>query len=368
MPEAYTSTVVLLSKGLARYRHNFTEHFAAALPPDVRVIACPLGDQYWEVNFPALKAQHGRVEYRNFPRSVAELAAMRPTVLCTMEYPPKMLRPMFWAKRHGIPVVVFSDLGKHPPKQHQIPWRTRLQHQFFARFTDAQVAMAPAAMTSHGARHRPVLFAPHSVDTHDFTYRPAHPSGKCVLLYVANYAYHKGHDLLVQALLRIRQQHDVEFELRLVGYSDPAWLRGIIAQAGLEDVTTITGILQGQALIDEFQRADLFVFPSRGDTYGVVAQEAAASGLPIVISRFAGASYNLVHEGVNGHIIDPHDTSAFAARLGALMTSPARWQAMGTASRTIAERYCVRRTARNVADWLLPVLEGSAWLPVQTNA
>lgn len=126
MPEAFTSTVVLLSKGLARYRYNFTEHFAAALPPEVRVIACPLGDQYWEVDFPALKAQHGRVEYRDFPRSMAELAAMRPTVLCTMEYPPQMLRPMFWAKQHGIPVVVFSDLGTHPPKQHQILWRTPL--------------------------------------------------------------------------------------------------------------------------------------------------------------------------------------------------------------------------------------------------
>lgn len=184
-----------------------------------------------------------------------------------------------------------------------------------------------------------------------------------MILYVANYAYHKGHDLLALALRRILEQHSVDFELRLVGYSDPAWLRGVIDRAGLADKTTITGILQGQVLIDEFQRADIFVFPSRGDTYGVVAQEAAATGLPIVISRHAGASYNLVREGQNGHVVDPADTATFAGRLGELMKSPSRWQEMGAASRSIAEQYCVRRTGRKVADWLLPVLRGQARIP-----
>ncbi|MBK8094087.1 MAG: glycosyltransferase family 4 protein [Verrucomicrobiaceae bacterium] len=362
MPEQ--PTIVLLSKGLARYRYNFTEHFAAALPPEVRVIACPLGSELWEVDWPALKATNGRVEYREFPRSLAELAAWRPTVLCTMEYPQQMLMPMFWAKKHGVPVIVFSDLGVHPPLQKQIPFHTRLQHRLFAHFTDAQVAMAPAALTPHGARHRPVHFAPHSIDTHEFSFRPALPrrEGPCRLLYVAGYLYNKGHDLLCKAIQRIQSEVPVDFELRLVGYASSDWVSSVVQEHGLTSNTVITGIKKGLELVQEFQNADLFVFPTRGDTYGVVAQEAAATGLPLLISQFAGASYNLVQEGKNGHIFNPYDVESFARTLGSLMKTPARWGPMGAASRSIAEKFCVRQTSASTAHWIL-----GQWLSGQSQ-
>jgi glycosyltransferase involved in cell wall biosynthesis len=351
--------ILLLSKGLARYRHNFTECLAAALPDDVRVIACPLGREFWEVDWPALKASTGRVEYRDFPRSFAELRSIAPSLVCTMEYPPAMLPPMFWATSRGIPVVVFSDLGKHPPHQHQIPWHTRLQHTLLAHFTDAQVAMAPAALIPHGAAWRPVHFAPHSIDTRQFLRAlgaSRTPNSRCVLLYVAGYAPHKGHDLLAKALRRILQDGPLDFELRLVGYGNPEWLQKVIQEHQLECHTVITGIKQGADLVAEYHQADLFVFPSRGDTYGVVAQEAATAGLPILISRHAGASHNLVVEGLNGHIIDPADTETFAHQLGSLMRQPERWPAMSAASRALGERHCVRRIAAETASWLLSMM------------
>ncbi len=361
--------ILLLSKGLARYRYDFTEHFAAALPPEVRVIACPLGKNLWEVDWPKLKAAKGRVEYRDFPHHLHELATLSPTLLCIMEYPPAMLKPMLWARSRGIPTVVFSDLGRHPPHQHQVPWHTRIQHALCSHFTNAQVAMAPAALTPHAASWRPVHFAPHSIDTKIFARStPRQPSERkrCVLLYVGAYAPHKGHDLLCRALQRVLNDGPLDFELRLVGYLDPEWVRRVVRDYSLEDRTVITGIKQGPELVAEYHGADLFVFPSRGDTYGVVAQEAASAGLPIIISCHAGASFNLVQEGVNGHVVNPCDTEAFAAALSSLMRHPEKWPQMSAASQRIAAQHCVRRVASETASWLLPWAMSGLPSPSQT--
>ncbi len=354
-------TILLLSKGLARYRHLFTEHFAHALPPEVKVIACPYakGGTLWEVDFPALKAAKGRVSYCDFPETWAEIAAMKPDLIGIMDYPPPMLRALAYGRRHRLPVVVFTEMGAGPPGQ-PVALRTRLIHQVMAHFTQGQVAHSPAAMQPFGARGRPLIFAPHSIDTTEFVPRtwPASPTGQpCRILCVAQYVERKGQDLLANALQKIKAG-GLPFALRLVGNNaDQSWVRRVVAEAGIVQETTITGPVVGAALIEEFQRADIFVLPSRFDTYGVVTQEAAACGLPLLISRHAGSSINLVKEGQNGHVINPGNPACFAARLQEMIANPQRWPAMGAKSRELAETFCVRRTGAEVAQWLMPMLK-----------
>ena len=350
-------TVLLLSKGLARYRHLFTEHFAGALPEDVRVIACPYakGGTLWEVDFPALKASKGRVTYRDFPETQADLAAMKPDLIGIMDYPLPMLRALAYGRRHRLPVVVFTEMGAGPPGQ-PVALRTKLVHMLMAHFTQGQVAHSPAAMLPFGARKRPTIFAPHSIDTKEFKPRPwpSTPQNEpCRLLCVAQYVERKGQDLLANALQKIKAA-GFPFTLRLVGNNDDqTWVRSVVNEAGISEEATITGTRLGEDLVNEFQQADVFVLPSRFDTYGVVTQEAAASGLPLLISRHAGSSINLVKEGQNGHVINPENAACFAARLQDLIVHPQRWPAMGTVSRLLAEQFCVRQIGAEVADWTM---------------
>ena len=351
-------TILLLSKGLARYRHLFTEHFAAALPDQVRVIACPHtgGGELWEVDFPALKAAQGRVMYRDFPRTFRDVAAWQPDLIGIMDYPPPMLRALMFARLHRLPVVVFTEMGAGPPGQ-PVALSTRLIHRFLAHLTQGQVAHSPAAMAPFGAARRALIFAPHSIDTTEFTQRPwAASTGPCRLLCVAQYVERKGHDLLASALRQVKAA-GVDFTLRLVGNNaDQTWVRRVVGEAGLDAQTTITGPRVGRDLLSEFQQADVFVLPSRFDTYGVVTQEAASCGLPLVISSLAGSSLNLVRDGENGFVVDPGNTSEFAGRLQDVMTQPGRWPVMGARSRALAETFCVRRVGRQVADWMAPLL------------
>ena len=63
------------------------------------------------------------------------------------------------------------------------------------------------------------------------------------------------------------------------------------------------GVLRGRDLARAFADMDLFVFPSRTDTFGNVIQEAAASGVASVVTA-AGGPRNLVVRGVTGYVAD----------------------------------------------------------------
>lgn len=351
--------VLLLSRGLARYRYTFTEHFAAALPDNVEVVACPIWGPLWEVDFPALKQAQGRVRYTELPERGTAVAQWNPSVVGIMEYPWLMLRELLAAKRRRLPVIVFSELGNGEPKQPGVRLATRLMHRLLASLTDGQVALSPSARVPFGASWRPVCFAPHSIDTREFTPRTwSHePRAKCTLLCVAQYTPRKGQDLLAMALARAKAEHGIDFELRLIGILDPQWLDQTLRDAGIREHCTILGVKQGDELLREYHNADLFVLPSRFDTYGVVTQEAAACGLPLIVSRFAGSSLNLVEEGANGSVVDPFDTAHFATAIARMIQSRECWPRMGAHSRVLAERFGVERIGREVVQWMQPWLE-----------
>lgn len=57
-------------------------------------------------------------------------------------------------------------------------------------------------------------------------------------------------------------------------------------------------------LIEYFKISNVFVLPSKSDTFGFVVSEALTCGLPVICTKFAGAS-SLIKDGYNGYVIDP---------------------------------------------------------------
>ena len=67
-----------------------------------------------------------------------------------------------------------------------------------------------------------------------------------------------------------------------------------------------------EALKGAFEACDAFVFPTLQDFIGRVVVEALSAGAPVVISPMTGAVGTIVHDGVNGIVVDPRDASALA--------------------------------------------------------
>ncbi len=76
--------------------------------------------------------------------------------------------------------------------------------------------------------------------------------------------------------------------------SSVRWARTEATGGGLPNVR-FTGMLEGEALASAYRSADVFVFPSKTDTFGLVLLEAMASGLPVAAFPVMGPAMLLAH-------------------------------------------------------------------------
>ncbi len=105
------------------------------------------------------------------------------------------------------------------------------------------------------------------------------------------------------------------------------WLKANLQHAEL------TGPLSGEPLAQAYANMDIFAFPSNTDTYGNVILEAAASGLPAVVTSSGGPKF-LVQHGVTGMIST--DAQSFSQNVVQLARDPAALHRMHTQAREYA--------------------------------
>jgi len=138
------------------------------------------------------------------------------------------------------------------------------------------------------------------------------------ILYCGQLIERKGLDTLLSAFRQLRGAGR-NVRLQLVGTGPlEASLKGTIssAEAGLID---FAGFQPVDKLPGLFAQADLFVLPSRHDGWGVVVNQALATGLPLICSEGVGAAHDLIREGWNGYRVAPGDHLALAGRLQELI-------------------------------------------------
>jgi glycosyltransferase involved in cell wall biosynthesis len=81
--------------------------------------------------------------------------------------------------------------------------------------------------------------------------------------------------------------------------------------------------------------ADIFALLSSREPWGVVVNEAASCGLPLVLSDQVGAAHDLLRNGENGTLVATGDVAAAAAAIRGLATDPALRLAQGARSREL---------------------------------
>jgi len=144
----------------------------------------------------------------------------------------------------------------------------------------------------------------------------------------------EGYDLLLRVLAGMT---DLPWELRISGRSVDRRFAGrlesLARRGGLGGRVRFLGELHTELLAGEYRRAQVFVFPSRYEGYGISLAEAAFAGLPFV--AFAvGAVAEAVRGG--GLLAAPDDLAGFGAHLRRLIAEPAFRQEQAVLSREVA--------------------------------
>jgi len=196
-----------------------------------------------------------------------------------------------------------------------------------------EVAEAPALKPSNGELP--------GTDWHD-------PSFK--FLVVGQLIERKGIHRLFEAarLLQSRGVHD--FSIHIVGTGEMAeTLQSQIAGSALDKAVRWIGPVSYEKLGACYEACDAVVFPSLEDTWGMVVLEAMCLGRPVLCSKYAG-SQEMIQDGENGFVFDPHNPQELADRMELLLRVPGLSQRLGEKAKEIIGPYTARLAAQVLAQ------------------
>ena len=124
----------------------------------------------------------------------------------------------------------------------------------------------------------------------------------------------------------------------------PDRVRGLVDDLGLADRVRFVEPQPHHALSSWYRSADVVVVPSRSESFGLVALEAAACGVPVVAAAVGGLR-TLVRDGDTGFLVEGRDPAAVAARVDELFADPDLAAGMGRAAAADAARFSWAGTA-----------------------
>lgn len=166
----------------------------------------------------------------------------------------------------------------------------------------------------------------------------------------------KGVDVLVEALGRLAARGiDAELHIGGTGAEESA-LRDQVARLRLQDRVTFHGWVSDQAGF--LSGLELYVMPSRYETFGIGILEAQAAGLPVIASACEGPRA-VIRDGETGLLVPPGDAPALAEAMARLLADPALAEAIARQGHAdCAARHLLPAIAGPYADVVLGRLHG----------
>jgi glycosyltransferase involved in cell wall biosynthesis len=134
----------------------------------------------------------------------------------------------------------------------------------------------------------------------------------CVFIYVGRIWHGKGLDHLFEAYRLVRARRP-RVSLMLVGDGKDEEIYR--AMSGNLEGVSFVGFVQARDLPQYYASADVMVFPTLGDPYGLVVEEAMAAGLPVISSDAAGEIRERLPDGEAGYIVPAANAEILADRM-----------------------------------------------------
>lgn len=284
--------------------------------------------------------------------TVAQLRRFGPDVVLSGEFGARTALALAYGHAARVPVVVWATLTDHLEANREVTRRV-------ARRALVRGARRIIVNGEGGARYVRSLGYPDEriarvaqcTDPAPFLALPLARPTDAPLLHVGGVSERKGVELLLRALPRVRRP------VRLVMVGDGPLrrrLEGMPHPAGVH--VEWAGSVPYAGLPAWYARARALVFPTFGDEWGLVVNEALAAGVPVMGSDYAQAVEELVRDGVNGWRFRPDGEEEVAAAVRRVLDTPTDLlHAMGAEAR----RTGAALTPEGTADRFVEILQAS---------
>jgi len=176
----------------------------------------------------------------------------------------------------------------------------------------------------------------------------------------------KGADVLIDAVANL-QDEGLRVGLLLIGEGRERPALEERGRARGLKWTVFAGFKDQSELAAYYTCADMFVLPSRFDSWGLVVNEAMVFGLPVLATTMVGASLDLIEQGANGYVYDVRDVHGLTGALRTLATRPEMRREFGRRSESIVQHYSYDACVRGILEGLHHVT-GRACAPADAAA
>lgn len=219
----------------------------------------------------------------------------------------------------GVPLVVtehdstLRDRLRRP--EAAATYRELLRLARVVAVSQAQADRVAAALADHGASvPAPLAVLPNAVPLDHFPPAPASSRDTDQLLWVGARSEHKGIDTLLRAMA-VAHGRRPSLRLRMIGSAtnaeDARW-RALADELGIRDAVSFEPVAARSVVGPEMRQAAIFVHPSPFETFGMVAAEALASGLPVAATPSGGVEAIVGWDGRFGEIATDGTPDALA--------------------------------------------------------
>ena len=171
-------------------------------------------------------------------------------------------------------------------------------------------------------------------------------TAKKILFICGSESLRKGLEVVLESIRYL--SHDGIGDSRFVFVAANEQVRRKVEELKVHPYVEIRDMLTKKEMIQEYQKAHLFVLPSFGEGFPNSLLEAMASGLPVIASR-VGAVPEVIEDRVNGILIDPGDPGALTRAIKLLIHDAALGETLGRNNREKVKKFDVRQ---GVEQWI----------------
>lgn len=182
-----------------------------------------------------------------------------------------------------------------------------------------------------------------------------------ILLAIGRIQPLKGLDILIRSLAEVTDREGLS--LWIIGGDDRAEaeiarLRALAEEFGVASLVRFVGPVDHEALPTYYHAADVVVMPSFYESFGLVAVEAMASGVPVVASRVGGLS-STVSDGRTGYLIPWRCPEPFAEKIEVLLRNDQLRTSLGSAAAERMQMYSWPEISRQLCELYAELLSGA---------
>lgn len=359
MTETSAIKVAMVTNIPAPYRIPVYERLAKRKGIDLCVFFCSgrEPDREWDLQQAGYKQVYFAEKFFTYsgkfvhcnPDVWARLSEFKPDVIVTTGFNPTFLLAYVYARVHGAQHVAMTD-GTHYTEFETLTWVHRLVRRWVYAGTKAFIGASQGSFQlyrSYGIDDRR-MFQSHLCANNDaYEIDDAQPR-PYDFVFSARFIGAKNPDFVLKVAAGVARMLGRQVKVLMMGSGElDSQLRDQAQSLAPEVLVSFPGFVKQGDLPEHYAQAKVMLFPTQIDTWGVVANEAFAAGVPVLVTPMAGVANDLVLDGQNGYVLNL-DLDRWINAAVRLVSDQHLWQTMSHHARQHVRFYSYDNAAEGI--------------------